>query len=424
MHHTLPFLRSVALLVMLALTSSAQAQWRDLAPISNGAFEKIDFVDENTAFALVSLHRNQLAIFRTNDGGSTWDSIGIDLFGSKTYYLQNLDFVDANIGYVTFRLAQPSLTFKVMKTTNGGESWQDIGPENMPVGGGLSGIQFVNAQTGWLGVGNGLYRTQNGGDSWHKDSLSGFHSIDDVSLFNEQKGVAIAWDGTFFYKGILYITENGGNSWDTVVFEGNQTTLYRVQYLDANTIFALTQNNWKEGQRIFKSYDHGKTWDTLQIKFVLDSADEIKDMYFNTSQIGHIITFNGNIYRTTDGGKKWIHQYSGEANMRFITTNGTSLLAGGAYGVLVKNDKILHRPQPPTASFGFYPNPCSAQEKLNTTLPDGTRVHIHDLQGRSIGVVTVQQQQIPLSAVHIPRGTVVFSVPALALRELVVIHNN
>ncbi|MGB0430952.1 MAG: WD40/YVTN/BNR-like repeat-containing protein [Bacteroidia bacterium] len=412
-------LRTLTLFLLLLPGTNALAQWNDLAPINNGAFHKIDFVSEETGFALAALNRSNTAVFSTNNGGASWDSIGIDWLSGKNFTIQDIDFVDENTGFVTVRIATSELTSIVLKTTDGGKSWSSVGPSGIPVGMGFSGVQFVDDKTGWVGVGNGLYSTTDGGDTWHMDTLARFHSINDVCLFNNKRGIAVAWDGTFFYKGILYITDDAGANWDTITFERNYTTIKRAQYLDSTTIFALAQTHWEKGQRIFKTYDHGKSWDTLLIEFVLDSNDQMEDMYFNTTRIGHAITQKGHIYRTIDGGETWTHQYTTEQNMQFLTSNGKSLFACGAWGVLLENDEILFTPHAETKSFGLFPNPCTANGILRTDMPDGTFVQIHDLSGKHIGIIPVEQSRINLSELELPYGALVFSVPEIGMRKLI-----
>jgi len=94
-------------------------------PVTNGSFDRIHMVNASLGF-VIGTEQNNLTfesfgrVFRTIDGGSTWQLVFtlvadfITIFDER---IIDIDFVDANIGYV-----MNSEGF-VFGTTNGGDDW-------------------------------------------------------------------------------------------------------------------------------------------------------------------------------------------------------------------------------------------------------------------------------------------------------------
>jgi len=99
----------------------------------------------------------------SNDGGQTWaanlkspgPAINVDTNGVYIVDQQHAWMVDNN-------------TNALFRTADGGASWQKLGASL----GSISSLSFINANTGWAISQQGLSRTDNGGESWqHIDSV-------------------------------------------------------------------------------------------------------------------------------------------------------------------------------------------------------------------------------------------------------------
>ncbi len=108
---------------------------------------------------------------KTIDGGNTWTVLNYPFDD-----IISVSFVNDNVGYVsmitaTGNIAQTQLGSKLIKTTDGGNSWQIIqqNPNNNS-GSGYYNLHFMNETEGFC-TNNGILHTSNGGNSWQKESV-------------------------------------------------------------------------------------------------------------------------------------------------------------------------------------------------------------------------------------------------------------
>jgi len=85
----------------------------------NGNLTEIQFIDDMTGYLLGSNNEGGYAdIFKTTDGGKTWDNMELILREVP----RNMFFLNDNIGFVTFYGSNGNL----LKTTDGGENWYEL----------------------------------------------------------------------------------------------------------------------------------------------------------------------------------------------------------------------------------------------------------------------------------------------------------
>lgn len=148
-------------------------------------------------------------ILKTIDGGVNWTAIAV-YDGS---YFTNIEAVDNSNMYA---LSTGFSSNKLLKTVDGGNNWTTV---NLPIlpGGKMLYATFISASAGWLNM-----------------------------LDNTQKG--------YFYK-----TNDGGNSWTLINnIAVASFTSYKLKFLDANTGYALTEQNIVQ-----KTTDGGVIWEPL-----------------------------------------------------------------------------------------------------------------------------------------------------------------
>jgi len=142
--------------------------WTDLTP-PDVTIAAAFFLDPNAGWVLSPAPDGDgatLSLFTTPDQGQTWQSAGTlpatypDGMGRT-----DLRFVDEQTGWATVQRPSSS-NFSLgalFRTTDGGQTWEEL---PFPIGG---AIEFVDAQTGWIAGGaNGdeLYVTHDGGENW------------------------------------------------------------------------------------------------------------------------------------------------------------------------------------------------------------------------------------------------------------------
>ena len=118
-------------------------------------------------------------LFKTIDGGTFWQQPPTNLsptFTGSYPSFNTLQFLDSLNGYYANNKG-------VFKTTNGGTTWDNI----YPVGGDLDIVKFFNTDTGYYALDSAIIKTTNGGTSWTmscklgSDNFFGMHFINSVT---------------------------------------------------------------------------------------------------------------------------------------------------------------------------------------------------------------------------------------------------
>lgn len=184
----------------LIKTTNGGLNWNVMLfdPLWDRSFQACYFINSNTGWIVSS----PMAVFKTTNGGLTFDSSYID--GSFNYAIH---FRNENEGLVCGESAQ------MYRTTNGGKNWIKI---IMPLGNqapNFNDFSFINSETGFvMGETNTkLFRTTNFGISWDSVARLAFYPQNDLiytlCFINEYTGYC----GGAFNK--LYKTINGGYNW-------------------------------------------------------------------------------------------------------------------------------------------------------------------------------------------------------------------
>ncbi|MBI4535042.1 MAG: T9SS type A sorting domain-containing protein [Ignavibacteriae bacterium] len=132
---------------------------------------------------------NQYGVFRTMDGGASWQHIFHD---TPLSYKSSITFVNPSHGWIA---GSGGL---VMHTTDGGVSWQQ---QTSGTNEQLQCIRFADLQRGWA-VGLGIMiRTTNGGQMWLRDTVETYPYMFDLSLLahgNTLHAWAVGFSGSVF----------------------------------------------------------------------------------------------------------------------------------------------------------------------------------------------------------------------------------
>jgi photosystem II stability/assembly factor-like uncharacterized protein len=150
-------------------TTDGGASWtsQDLVPLANSLIDCF-FFDEDHGFVVGGIglgNARRAVILATTDGGATWATRHTT--DRTAEWCWKISFPTASIGYVSIeRFNGPSY---FLKTTDGGETWQDHLFHNSYI---VQGIGFATPDLGWIGGPTGpTYESTDGGESWQ---LAGF----------------------------------------------------------------------------------------------------------------------------------------------------------------------------------------------------------------------------------------------------------
>ncbi len=254
-------------------TTDGGKSWQDLPSPHQAAldFRDIQAFDENTALILSA--GQPARIYKTTDGGNVWTNTYTDPNTASFY--NAMAFWDERKGIATSDPVEGR--FLLIQTTDGGNSWGRVPPENIPeplegeAGFAASGtcIAVWEETHAWLGMGGPaarLFRSTDRGWTWSVAStpvLSGRPSagIFSVAFLDSKNGVIVGGDyqdpdGT---KGNAAYTTDSGRTWlpaDTSPPSGFRSC---VAHLPGTTSALLAVGS--NGSDL--SVDLGKTWTRL-----------------------------------------------------------------------------------------------------------------------------------------------------------------
>ena len=288
----------------------------------------ITFTDKNTGY-IVGLGYYGNEIYKTTDGGMTWQwdeqSIIPKLFGS----LNDVSFIDKNHGYIvgeydvflsttdggntwqqdTAASNGYSVSFTdsltgwstgdgyILGTTDGGKNWARSNSGQI-TGEVLFKVRFTDKNNGWFIGGEGIiYRTTDGGSSWisQREKIYSFNSI---YFVDENTGWAVG------DSGIILHTSDGGNNWIKQI-QNDSLVLSSVYAIDENNAF--TVGSLIKGPSIadrsgiiLKTTNNGQTW----AEQTFDSLYGFNSITFVKDSIGWVVAGLG-LLQTTNKGATW-----------------------------------------------------------------------------------------------------------------------
>lgn len=226
----------------------------------------------------------------------------------------------------------------IWKTDDYGRTWKPIF-DHMPTGsiGDLavspSNPEIIYAGTGEglhrpdLSIGNGIYKSDNGGESWNHIGLKDIQQVGRIIVHPDNPlEVFVAGLGHPYgandERGV-FRTRDGGKKWEKVLFINENTGAIQVEYNPSNPkiIFASLwehrEGPWENGSfsgknsGLFKSIDGGDTWNqvTKGLPGMAEGVGRIGICFApsNTKQMYATVDakINGGIYKSIDAGESW-----------------------------------------------------------------------------------------------------------------------
>lgn len=186
---------------------------------------------------------------------------------------------------------------------------------------------FINANIGWaLDEFTGeCYITKDGGKSWKTSDLSGYSR--DIFFIDANRG----WScGNANY---ISRSSDGGETWEVLTEEDWSFNYAKIYFANENTGWIITDN-----AQIKKTTDGGDTWTELNTDDGISLYPE--SVYFLNESIGWITGYNNSnaaLIMTTDGGSSWVdttfQDYQSINNVKFENeTEGILLTMNGSIG--------------------------------------------------------------------------------------------
>lgn len=261
------------------------------------------------------------ALYATSDGGQTWSG-PYEVPGKGQRGALSWSFVAADRGTV-------QLGTNAWKTTDGGLDWAErVTPIVADVAAPpLVNIHMSTVQNGWAlsqpdSSGPRLLTTSDGGQTWNDVTPAGVSS--QAELLADFQSPNLGWVAALRpdVSVTVYRTANGGKTWSNGV-------TFPVKYGDGNgrLQFADPQHGWIEvltagmgalQAQLFATADGGQTWSLVSSTGPNPGQMPFgNDLTFTNATTGYLTgaprAAGGPnqrtwLYRTTDGGRTWVHQ--------------------------------------------------------------------------------------------------------------------
>ncbi len=258
-------------------------------------------------------------IFKSTDAGKTWNFVGLKethAVGRIIVHPKNPD-----IAYVAAlgHPFGPNAERGIFRTTDGGKTWDKVLFKDKNTGGIDLSFDPGNANTIYAGLwqvrrspwgmdsggpGSGLYRSTDGGNTWKQ--LTG-HGLPDGTM--GRIGVAAAYSGNRVWalieadKGGLFRSDDGGDSWTLV----NSDRQYRQRAFYYTHVFADPQS--VDGVYIlntgmYRSNDGGKSFKPIRVPH-----GDNHGLWIDPTDPNRMIESNdGGANVSTNGGASWTNQ--------------------------------------------------------------------------------------------------------------------
>ncbi len=257
--------------------------WRSIGPYRGGRSAAVTGVPGKPT--LFYMGATGGGVWRTTDGGSTWENISDGFFGGSigavavSEYDNNVIYVGG--GEVTVR-GNVSSGYGMWKSVDAGETWTFAGlPDSRHIP--RVRIHPKNPDLVYAAVLGDLFKS------------------------SEERGVYRSKDGGQTWERILFANADAG-AVDLILDPNNPRIIYASTWRVRRTPYSLSSGG--EGSALWKSTDGGDTWKEITGNKGLPKGTigiiGITVSPVNSQRVWAIIeNENGGVFRSDDGGKTW-----------------------------------------------------------------------------------------------------------------------
>jgi len=312
LNYIFKFMKRISFVFLVVFTTALFLPAQEVSPLTS-SFPAYQKLKRETAFNL------------------EWITLGPVVNSARADCFQ-IDPVNPGTMYVGFSSGN------IWKTTNNGLSWQPILPDIPSSGIGDFALAPSNPRIIYLGTGDnlkkprnftipgdGIYRSDNGGetwrylglpDSWHIGEIKVHPKNPDIAFVavfghlwtpNKNRGIYRTIDGGKTWEHVLYIDEKTGGN-DIVISESNPNIIYA-------SMWEMYPEVSGPKSSVHKSIDGGKTWTKLsgglphgpktgRIGIAVSYTNPDK-VYVLVDNLKKDENGTAEVYLTTDGGISW-----------------------------------------------------------------------------------------------------------------------
>ncbi len=470
------FLQESVIKGQIYTTNDGGQNWSKLPQEPNRNFVSTYFLNENIGLGTTATNY----VFRTQDGGLTWESEealtfhGTKIRGNNSviFNLRNGEIVRSEDSGITGEFISTKITTEDLRKVIFDKN------NNIYLAGGSSsegtvlvskdgGINYSTTDFDWprvlhdiielkahtiitIGEGANIMKSDDGGESWEPQYL-GLGYL--ASIANVESYV---WILTF--DGIVVKSYDSGENW-SVIYENPEVETrvpdyiyflnelegfiayrdsrdlsytsdggiswekYQLPYFTPKECLQFFDDNtaYSASDNFYKSVDKGATWEIVNSDLPFSATS----MHFRNKDVGYISDFNRKIWKTQDGGLSWLKQDANFADWVLdMTFNDDGIgIAVGRNGLILRieegslsSSQVQQVMELP--DMGIFPNPASQEINIvSENLSDKSVLQIFNINGNLISEIKGNQSNHPIDVRDLPAGTYFILHSNAELRE-------
>jgi len=289
-------------------SSSGGTSWTEQYSSNGRRILDLSFANNLTGWAV----GQQNLLLKTSNGGESWES-QFETITLPSNALYDVHFANPDTGIA---LGYWGI---LLKTTDGGKNWinKSVDSSNW-----FNSVYFVDSKTGWAAATGKILKTTDYGDSWQTQISGNYGWLYSVHFTDSLNGWVVGANGSIFN------TNNGGIDW-LIRTDITSESIQSIHFLDHD-------NAWMVGGygTILKSTDAGITWENKPS----GTSKWLYSVYFINPLTGWVIGSAGTILKTTDGGETWVNQYDTSTHklLSVFFTDSNHGWVVGSYGLILK----------------------------------------------------------------------------------------
>ena len=354
---------------LLNVSTNSGTSWTGISRVLNSInIYDIAFKPGGKVWAVGNSGTGNNCILFSDNNGESWT-----VQSTFTGDLRSIWMTDDNNGWVCGQSG------KAMKTTNGGQSWENI---TIPGAGGQTMIctQFINVNTGWVFGSSYPYKTTDGGATWVQGSSN--QGAKWASMIDANTGWLIS---NSISNTLVFKTTDGGTNWvqQSVPNPGN---LWRIKMINANTGYICGDQG-----RLFRTTD-GENWTVV----TAPTANNYTTTDWTDVDNGVLGAGSGFSAKTSNGGQSWIVKNTGgSAVWRMNMVHPDTVWSVQSFGFIFKYAKgsapvgitVWENKVPDNFVLKQnYPNPFNPATTIEFSMPRTGNVSltVYDIKGNLV----------------------------------------
>ncbi len=203
--------------------------WRKCNFTTDAHVYDIWFKDFNTGFLSCAW-----GTYRTTDAGETWTKVSFVISSDLQSTSESIGYFSCSSTSYSDQIGGPIFSQgKIFRTLDGGKSWNELGIDVKEI----TGLSFISDKIGFFTTyDGGFYKTYDGGESCVKLETTLANPMD-IFFIDEQQGYLCTWQG-------LYSTIDGGKSFINEYSVTGDNHIYKFFFSTPNVGFSYDRNGY------------------------------------------------------------------------------------------------------------------------------------------------------------------------------------